>query len=839
MSNAPVTGGFHSGAAAADSVAFGLKVPDVEFAGAEPGVCATAISGTTQLNSSAQQNFLSLDWSLDRSVDRNVDRSIVSPPASQRTLHPNLFAATQIAAQVRQILCPRKPERDHSVYSTNRNFMDPTTVPLLPLIFPAPRRLSFARLVLLNVPRNGLLLILMASTLSPATLSAQTSAAPDHDPLHAWAASANGGPSAITPDVLNSWVHAHIAAQQAAITELLAVTGPRTVDNTLRPYDNAVDQLSLAGSEAGLLNSVGDTAALRDKAQELSQEVSAAFTSLALNPQVFHALAAIELSHADAATRHYMSRILLQYRLGGVDRDDATRQHLRELQDKTANLSLAFGRNIQEDVRSVTVRNKSDLDGLPADFLARHPANADGTFAITTDQPDYSPVMRYAASDKLRRDLFLAYNQRGYPANKQVLLDLLATRQQIATTLGYKTWANLATADMMIASAENMRSFLDEVDQASRASSDKEYAELVAFVKQRRPELKEITDSDAGYWLEEYRRTAFDFDSQSVRPYFPYAEVETGVLRTAARLFHVNFVPTPAAPVWDKSVTAFNVFDGDKQIGRIYLDMHPRPGKDKWFSAHGLVPGIKGRQMPEAALICNFSGGESGDPGLMEYNDVVTFFHEFGHLIHFILGGQQEWSGLGAFSVEGDFIEAPSQMLEEFFRDPAILQSFAMNYKTGAPIPTDLVNRMNRASAYGRGRWMQAQLFYANYALDVHNTDPTKLDLDALLRHDHDRFLQPAWVPGNEMYASFTHLTGYTSNYYTYVLDKVIAVDFFSQFDKKNLLDGPAVLRYRRTVLEPGASKPAEQIVEDFLGRKQNMTALTQWIAAGDAPPAK
>jgi thimet oligopeptidase len=132
---------------------------------------------------------------------------------------------------------------------------------------------------------------------------------------------------------------------------------------------------------------------------------------------------------------------------------------------------------------------------------------------------------------------------------------------------------------------------------------------------------------------------------------------------------------------------------------------------------------------------------------------------------------------------------------------------------------------------------MQAQLFYANYALDVHNTDPAKLDLDALLRHDHDRFLQPAWVPGNEMYASFTHLTGYTSNYYTYVLDKVIAVDFFSQFDKKNLLDGPAVLRYRRTVLEPGASKPAEQIVQDFLGRKQNMTALTQWIAAGDAPP--
>ncbi len=679
----------------------------------------------------------------------------------------------------------------------------------------------------------------MASTLSSAALSAQinSSSDPQHDPLHAWAVAVNGGPAAITPDHLNAWVHARISAQQSAINQLLAVTGPRTVDNTLRLYDNAVDQLSLAGSEAGLLNSVGDSSELRDKAQALSQEISDAASALALNPQVFHALAAVDVSHADAPTRHYMARTLLQYRLGGVDRDDATRQHLRELQDRAANLSLAFGRNVQEDVRSVTVHNKSDLDGLPADFLARHPANSDGTWTVTTDQPDYSPVMRYAASDKLRRDLFLAYNQRGYPANKQVLLDLLSIRQQIATTLGYKTWANLATADMMIASAENMRSFLDEVDQASRAPSDREFAELVAFVKQRRPELKDISDSDAGYWLEEYRRSTFDFDSQSVRPYFPYAEVEDGVLKTAARLFHVDFIPAPSAPVWDKSVAAFNVFDAGKPIGRIYLDMHPRPGKDKWFSAHGLVPGIKGKQLPEAALICNFAGGESGDPGLMEYNDVVTFFHEFGHLIHYILGGQQPWSGLGAFSIEGDFIEAPSQMLEEFFRDPVILQSFAKNYKTGDPIPTELVARMNRASAYGRGRWVQAQLFYANYALDVHHTDPAKLDLDALLRHDHDRFLQPAWVPGNEMYASFTHLTNYTSNYYTYVLDKVIAVDFFSQFDKQNLLDGPANLRYRREVLEPGAGKPAEQIVTDFLGRKQNMAAFTQWIADGDAPP--
>jgi thimet oligopeptidase len=688
--------------------------------------------------------------------------------------------------------------------------------------------------------RISLLLVVMATTLSP-DLSAQNASSNSSDPLHAWAVP---GGAALTPDALASWVHERIAAQQSAIDKLLAVTGARTIDNTLRPFDDASDQLSLASSEAHLMNAVGDSAALRDQAQALAQEISAASTALALNREVYEALAAVDISRADAATKHYMERTLLQYRLSGVDRDDATRQKLRDLHDKSENLSLAFGRNVQEDVRKVTVHDKADLDGLPEDFLARHTPNADGAWTITTDQPDYSPVMRYAKSDKLRRELFLVYNQRGYPANKQVLLDLLATRQEIATTLGYKTWANLATADMMIRSAENMKSFLAEVDQASRAPSDKEYAELVAFVKQQRPDLAELTDADAGYWLELYRRSTFDFDSQSVRPYFPYAEVEQGILNTAAHLFHVEFRRVPDAAVWDKSVTAFDLYDGSKLAGRIYLDMHPREGKNKWFSAWGLVPGIKGRQLPEGALICNFPGGESSgesgsaDPGLMEYNDVVTFFHEFGHLIHYVLGGQQAWAGAGSFSIEGDFIEVPSQMLEEFFRDASILQSFAKNYKTGEPIPTELVERMNRASGYGRGRWVQTQLFYANYALDVHDTDPAKLDLDTLLRKDHDRFLQPHWVDGNEMYASFTHLTGYSSNYYTYVLDKVIAIDFFAQFDKKNLLDGPAVTKYRRTVLEPGASKPAEQVVEDFLGRKQNMNALAEWIAAGDAPPS-
>jgi thimet oligopeptidase len=306
----------------------------------------------------------------------------------------------------------------------------------------------------------------------------------------------------------------------------------------------------------------------------------------------------------------------------------------------------------------------------------------------------------------------------------------------------------------------------------------------------------------------------------------------------------VEFKPAADAVVWDKSVDTFDVFDaapGSKhqKLGRIYLDMHPREGKDKWFSASPVIPGIHGRQLPEAMLVCNFSGGKPGEPGLMQYDEVVTFFHEFGHLMHNILGSQGQWSAAGGFAVEGDFVESPSQMLEEVFHSAAILQGFGKHYQTGEVLPTATIARMNAASAYGRGTWLERQLTYTSVSLDVHNQDPATLDFDKTWSTDTARFSPYQELKGAHDYASFTHLTGYASNYYTYVLDKVIAIDFFSQFDKKNLLDGPAALRYRRSVLEPGASKPAAELVKDFLGREQSMDAIRSWMNEQFEPAGK
>jgi thimet oligopeptidase len=641
--------------------------------------------------------------------------------------------------------------------------------------------------------------------------------------LHAWDA---GG--AASAEALTAWVSGCLAAHQAALATLLAVEGTRSPENSLRLFDAAIEHLTLAGAQAGVLNSVAADKSVRDQAQLEAQRVAMAGSALSLNRPVYDALSAIDLTGASPATQHFVERTLLGYRLAGVDKDQATRDHLQSLHEKATHLSLDFSRNIQEGGKTIAA-TAAELDGLPTDYLARHQPNSEGQITLSTDQPDMQPVMTFATSAALRERMFLAYNTRAYPANRQILLDLLATRQEIATVLGFRSWADLATADQMMGSAANVRTFLAKLDDASLEGARREHELILEFARQRQPELTAIDITSRAYWYEQFRRSAFDFDSQSVRPYFPYAQVEAGVLQTAARLFKIEFGRS-TAPGWHTDVSVFDVIEDGQTVGRFYLDMHPREGKDKWFSAAPIVTGVRGRALPEAALICNFPKGDDKDPGLLQYNDVVTYFHEFGHLMHAILGGRTEWAGISGFATEGDFIEVPSQMLEEFFRDEKLLQAFAKHYQTGEVLSSETIKKMKLAGAFGRADWVRSQLYYTTLSLDLHDQDPAALDLDSTTKRLYESLQPWTWFEGNRMYASFGHLTGYSSNYYTYAFDKVIALDFFAQFDPADLLGCDAGSRYRKTVIEQGGSKPGRQMVRDFLGRDEEFSAFSEWL---------
>ncbi len=621
-----------------------------------------------------------------------------------------------------------------------------------------------------------------------------------------------------------------LAAGQRAIDTLIAAKGPRSIENTLVPFDEAVRQNNSAGYFAGLMEQVHPEAAFRDHATSMLTKASAAQTAIALNHDVYNALAALDLSKTDAATRYYVQRQLLEFRLAGVDKDDATRARLKKLNDQATEQQSMFDRNISDGQKTIEA-DASELDGLPQDYIDRHKPGADGKIHITTDYPDALPVFNFAKSDALRRRLSVAFNTRAYPKNQEVLTSLMKTRYEIATLLGFSNWADYNAADKMAAKGHNIADFIRQVDDASRPLAKREVEMLLAEKQKSSPGAREIWDYERSYLSELVRRSRYDFDSQSVRPYFPFMQVKQGILDAAAELFHVSFQQEPNVPSWDPSVETWIVIDSGKPIGRFYLDMHPRPGKFSHAEMAPVLDGIRGKQLPEAILVCNFPVPTATDAGLMDYGDVETFFHEFGHLMHHILGGQQPWAGITGISMESDFVEAPSQMLEEWIRSPQVLAKFARHYKTSEPIPAELVARANRASAFGRGAWVARQNALTAISYDIYKTKPENVDLDKVTLEANRNYTLFSPLPETHMWASFGHLGGYSSAYYTYLWDKVIAEDFFLQFDHKNLLAGDAPMRYRRVVLEPGGSMSANDLVKNFLGRPQNMVALQHWMA--------
>jgi thimet oligopeptidase len=634
-----------------------------------------------------------------------------------------------------------------------------------------------------------------------------------------------------------------LTAAQASIDKLLAASAPRTVDNTLVPFDEAVQQMNAAGYLARLMEQVHPDATFRDHATAMLTKVSAAQNAVALNHEVYDALAALDLSDADSATRYYVQRQLLEFRLAGVDKDEATRARLKELNQKATDLQSAFARNIADGKKSIEAA-PSELDGMPQDYIERHKPGANGKVQITTDYPDGLPVFTFAKSDDLRRRMQIAFDTRAFPKNKEVLVDLLKTRYEIATLLGYSSWADYDAADKMIAKGANVGDFILLVKGAARPLAEREFEMLLSEKRKTDPGAKQIWRHEKPYLSELVRREKYDFDSQSVRPYFPFMQVKQGIMDTAADLFQVSFAPEHNVPSWDPSVESWLVIDHGKPIGRFYLDMHPRPGKYSHAANFKILDGIRGKQLPESILLCNFPAPTTTDPGLMTYDDVTTFFHEFGHLMHNILGGQQEWagiSGISKISMELDFAEAPSQMLEEWIRSPQVLAKFARHYKTGELIPADLVARMNRASAFGRAGWAETQNGFTAFSYEIYKDKPENVDLDAFTLDTAREYTMVTELPESaHSWASFGHLGNYSSRYYTYLFDKVIAEDFFEQFDYNNLLAGDAPTRYRQLVLEPGGSMSANDLVKNFLGRPQNTVAFQKWMSEEfDTPRTK
>lgn len=614
------------------------------------------------------------------------------------------------------------------------------------------------------------------------------------------------------------------------LARVLAVRGMRTVENTLRPFDDVLLEIDAVSSQAGLIQAVHPDERTRQAAERISQQVGTFAIELSLHRGVYDALAGLDVSGANAETAYFVQRTLRDFRLAGVDKDEATRKRIRELRDELVLIGQEFDRNIREDLRKVTVKSAAELEGLPADYITRHKPDANGAITLTIDYPDSLPVFSYAKSEDLRKRMFMEYNNRAYPKNIAVLDRLIARRAELARLAGFDTWANYITADKMVGSAKNSADFIDRIVAASGPKAEGEYALLLKRKQQDTPGATAVTLWERVYYSELVRKANYDFDSQAVRPYFPYDRVKQGLLDMTSRLFGVSFRPVTTVAVWDPSVETWEMLESGRLVGRFYLDMHPRPNKYNHAAQFGVRTGVEGRQIPEAALVCNLPGGQEGDPGLLTHDDVVTFFHEFGHLIHTLLAGHHRWVGIGGISTEQDFVEAPSQMLEEWAWDPATLATFAKHHQTDEPIPAALVRQMRRANEFGKALTVRQQMVYAKLSLSVYDRDPKSVDTTAMVQELTNRYLPYRYVDGTHFQTSFGHLDSYSAVYYTYMWSLVIAKDLFNQFDRANLLAPTIARKYRDAILAAGGSKPAATLVRDFLGRPFDFKAWEDWL---------
>jgi thimet oligopeptidase len=633
----------------------------------------------------------------------------------------------------------------------------------------------------------------------------------------------------VSPKEFLEACHADMAKARAGMERFKAVQGAGPAE-TLDIYDTAQWTLGAADSRAGLAHETHPDAAVRDAAEKCDQETSALATDFSLDRGIYDALAKIDRKALDPAGLYYLERTLLHFRLAGVDKDEATRTRLKELDADLVKLSQDFGKNIREGVLTLEVA-PADLQGLPEDFIKGHPPNAAGKIVLKTDNTDYFPVMSYAKSGAVREQFWKLYRLRAHPKNLAVLDQMLARRNEKARLLGFANWADYVTADKMIGDGTKAADFIEKITVAAGARAQRDYADLLARKRKDEPAAVDVKPWDASYLNDRIKAEQYGVNASEVRPYFQYENVKNAVLATTGKLFGIRYQRVTDAKVWHPDVETYDVYEGARMLGRIYLDMHPRENKYKHYANFGVLRGKEGVALPEGALICNFAKPTASDPGLLEYNDVVTFFHEFGHLLHGVLGGHQRWAGISGIANERDFVEAPSQMLEEWARDPKTLQSFAIHYQTKKPIPLELAGKLRAADDYGRGLFVRQQMYYAATSLDFHNRDPKGLDTTQLSALLQEKYTPYKYVPGTYFHESFGHLDGYSAVYYTYMWSLVIAKDMFSAFNAQGDIMKPEMAaKYRHAVLEPGGSKPAAKLVEDFLGRPYSFKPYETWL---------
>jgi len=604
--------------------------------------------------------------------------------------------------------------------------------------------------------------------------------------------------------------------------------------STLAAYDEMWYDLNDLGMKLGLIAQTYVSDSARNAANDGVQALGDYQNSLILNERLYKAFklyASGSLASLKPNQQKYVKEQLQIFENNGMKLDSAGRKELQAISDKLTMLGLEFDRNIGASRDSI-VYTDADLAGVPDDTKMKW-KGPDGKYVLYINTPNATDIFKYADADLTRRQMVIKYNNRAYPENIKVLDSLLYYRQQYALKLGYNSYASYALVDKMAGNAQTVWNFENNLVEklAPRVTSD--LVSLRAIKHQMHPELPDTLYAwDIGYYKKKLLDSKYSLNADEVKEYFEMNQTISGMFEVYHRLFGITIKETSGLPTWYSKVRSFNMFIGDKKIGSFYFDLYPRQNKYTHFACFGInAANLNASKeiLPVAALICNFPEAAPGKPTLLDHSDVIILFHEFGHLVHAMVVRSNLSSQPG--TLKADFVEAPSQFLENFCWQYASLKIFAKNYKTGAVLPESLFNKMKSTEHVLEALSTTQQIYYGliDFTFEDKYDSIRGKDLTAVTKNLY-RVTQIPFTDGTHMIAAFTHLSGYGANYYGYLWSRVFAQDIFSVFEKNGVMDPATGERYRKEILEVAGSQQEMELLRHFLGRESNSDAFMRSI---------